>query len=621
MKGRPLRVLHIGNIANNAYNNAKIQRTHGIDADVLCYDYYHIMATPEWEDAELSAQVDSSLPDWWQTKLRGFQRPDWFVQGPTSLCVSYLVARAKGQRFLSKLRRWGLEGAYWDLLEDKAKQVGSSRFPAKSWMTRSFSTYILSLYRRSGPYISSIDPWKTISQRLISPIKSLRSRVFVPLIVAATAAPPRMAGASILTSIWVWQRKLRSLPSIYVREFFLDERTEEAILLDFSLLKIIWNIFSIVLRSMLELAVYFLFFPVRLSESSGNVILMTERECKTIADGLVARFRQQEPGISEPIWTEFHRYLVAHALRFSPVLAHYDIIQGYSIDGIIPLSNGVSAFSAYEHGTLRDIPFENTWLGLVCRIVYRNAPSIFITNSDVLESANRLKLDKEKTCFLPHAFDDLRLDVFRKTNHEIVPDPDIVHFFCPSRQHWRDQNQSLTKGSDLMLRAAAKVAAEGHNFRLILVEWGVDIDASKALIAELNLEGFVSWVPPMDKRSLWRQYCKCHAVLDQFSLPALGGVGFEALALGRRLITRIDIDQLQIFFGYAPPVLPAASIDQIASSIRAVILDPEDHAQTGASGRRWIENYHSARRIVGLQAREYRVLLERRSAEFVVSRL
>jgi len=27
--GRPLRVLHIGNIANNAYNNARIQRQYG----------------------------------------------------------------------------------------------------------------------------------------------------------------------------------------------------------------------------------------------------------------------------------------------------------------------------------------------------------------------------------------------------------------------------------------------------------------------------------------------------------------------------------------------------------------------------------------------------------------
>ena len=34
-KGRPLKILHVGNIANNAYLNAKLQRKFGIIADVI----------------------------------------------------------------------------------------------------------------------------------------------------------------------------------------------------------------------------------------------------------------------------------------------------------------------------------------------------------------------------------------------------------------------------------------------------------------------------------------------------------------------------------------------------------------------------------------------------------
>ena len=49
--GRRPRVLHIGNIANNAYLNASILNVVGIDCDVLCYDCYHVMACPEWESA------------------------------------------------------------------------------------------------------------------------------------------------------------------------------------------------------------------------------------------------------------------------------------------------------------------------------------------------------------------------------------------------------------------------------------------------------------------------------------------------------------------------------------------------------------------------------------------
>lgn len=84
--GRPLRVLHIGNIANNAYNNALIQRQRGIDAYVLSFDYYHIMATPEWEDADFSGDIgDDFFPDWWAVDLKGFERPRWFIAAPLDI--------------------------------------------------------------------------------------------------------------------------------------------------------------------------------------------------------------------------------------------------------------------------------------------------------------------------------------------------------------------------------------------------------------------------------------------------------------------------------------------------------------------------------------------------------
>src|ERR1700734_3394677 len=84
VRGRPLGVLHIGNIANNAYNNALIQRRFGIEADVICYNYYHVMGCPEWEAASFDGRIDSLFPDWWATELGGWQRPDWFVQGPVA---------------------------------------------------------------------------------------------------------------------------------------------------------------------------------------------------------------------------------------------------------------------------------------------------------------------------------------------------------------------------------------------------------------------------------------------------------------------------------------------------------------------------------------------------------
>lgn len=95
--GRRPRVLHIGNIANNAFLNAKILNQAGYDCDVMCADYYHIMGCPEWEEADFIGTIaDQFSPDWMTVDLQGYERPHWFAQGPQRLCLDYLLAKRSG---------------------------------------------------------------------------------------------------------------------------------------------------------------------------------------------------------------------------------------------------------------------------------------------------------------------------------------------------------------------------------------------------------------------------------------------------------------------------------------------------------------------------------------------
>jgi hypothetical protein len=95
--GHVPRVLHVGNIANNAYNIAKLLNDAGLDCDVICYDYYHVMGSPEWEDANITGSIaDQFRPDWASLDLHGFRRPRWFAQGPLHQCIDYLVAKRSG---------------------------------------------------------------------------------------------------------------------------------------------------------------------------------------------------------------------------------------------------------------------------------------------------------------------------------------------------------------------------------------------------------------------------------------------------------------------------------------------------------------------------------------------
>ena len=87
--GRPLRVLHVGNVAGNAYLNAKFLRAAGAECHVLAYDYYYPIGTPEWED--------------------GVPRPDWFVQGPLPRSAKYLNALLDERRLAARFH-WLLLG-------------------------------------------------------------------------------------------------------------------------------------------------------------------------------------------------------------------------------------------------------------------------------------------------------------------------------------------------------------------------------------------------------------------------------------------------------------------------------------------------------------------------------
>ncbi len=95
--GRAPRVLHIGNIANNAYKIAKALNAVGMDCDVACPDYYHIMGCPEFEELDGDFRFENqSRPDWHNARLGSYERPRWFVQGELETCLAYLLARRRG---------------------------------------------------------------------------------------------------------------------------------------------------------------------------------------------------------------------------------------------------------------------------------------------------------------------------------------------------------------------------------------------------------------------------------------------------------------------------------------------------------------------------------------------
>jgi glycosyltransferase involved in cell wall biosynthesis len=432
-----VRILHVGNIANNAYNNAKFLRRKGIEADVLCYDYTHVMAQPEWEDAAFEAQPDEFHPEWDAMDLGGFQRPAWFLQAELASGRPGRAQRFKGQFRLERL-----------LFHQPAL-----------WM-RAWAKYLEC--RRTG-----------------------------------SRPQPRL----------------------------LD-------------------------------------------------VLFTYPKRK--------RFEQ---------WFE-----------------GYDLIQAYATE---PIHAWMFApdrpYVAFEHGTMREIPFEDSARGRLLALAYRQANRVLITNPDVLAAAQRLGLANFQ--FIPHPVDEtkyrpcatpLRAELMNRHQTDLI-------LFAPSRHNW------ALKGNDLLLRAFARFTRQAPRRRpvLILSDWGQEVDRSRALIDALGIGASVLWTPPLNKMKLIAYYNAADVVLDQFTLGVFGTVTPEAMACGKPVVMHLDRRAHEWCFAEMPPVVPAATEEDIFTRLMELAGDSARRAAIGQMSREWVIKHHGWELVADRQIAVYRELLQR----------
>ena len=72
-------ILHIGNIANNAYNAAAYERSLGLKSFAINPDYLHLMSFPFWETDELTAKIEMHFNPFLFITEKNM--PDWFLWG------------------------------------------------------------------------------------------------------------------------------------------------------------------------------------------------------------------------------------------------------------------------------------------------------------------------------------------------------------------------------------------------------------------------------------------------------------------------------------------------------------------------------------------------------------
>ncbi len=183
-------------------------------------------------------------------------------------------------------------------------------------------------------------------------------------------------------------------------------------------------------------------------------------------------------------------------------------------------------------------------------------------------------------------------------------------FFMLTRHVWCSVWNDI-KGNDKFIRAfAAFVRSGSRPTKLIMVEKGQDVDASKALVRALGIERHVDWISEQNKDGMRRYYSIPNVVIvDQFwhddwkrcypgdaPLPRMsfGSGSIEALAARRPLISAF-FDH-EIYDGESPPILTAFTVPEILERLHeCAAIGPEGLRDYGERGHAFVRRHHDWR--------------------------
>jgi glycosyltransferase involved in cell wall biosynthesis len=332
---------------------------------------------------------------------------------------------------------------------------------------------------------------------------------------------------------------------------------------------------------------------------------MPSNEAEIIAYRIAQTFCEIFPNrrdrLKEKELLESYSYIFSEIPRLKRLFGSYDVIIGYALDGLLPLLAGNRNYIAYEHGTIRAIPFQRDLVGQLCALTYGLARKVLITNCDNILAATLLGLRRFN--FVPHAIletwaedvraTDLRKQLFEDHNADFL-------VFHPSRQHWSpDRNPNYDKGNDIFIEGFARFVKERRpRALLVLIEWGQKVKQTQELIDRLGIAHRTIWLNPKPLRVLAEYIAASDVLADQFTIGAWGGIMPIGLLLGTPTLIYLNDEMHRWCFNEIPPILNARTPDLVFARL-VEIQNKERAAAVANAGSAWYRRYHSVSVVAG----------------------
>lgn len=535
-----MKILHIGNIANNGYLNSRIMRRAGIESDNWSITYYHFMGYPEWEEGRIARPLDIEInPDWSRFGYIGPPRPKWFLIGSYSSIFS--KSRSLNQD-ATRAHHPEVPGRYLLKIVNRTYEVLSDYIESTRSVIRS-SALAKAAYLIRYAVVNGCDE----SINVIVGMPRSRFKGFIlKFVVSVSLSVHRLKKKSVAPHL----AQVESTLSMF------DLRVQE------------------------------------LCSISKELELNPELTLR-------------------PSDLESYRHIFPELLAS---ITPYDLVVGYAYDGILPLLAG-KVYIAFEHGTIRNLPFENTVSGRLCRLVYKLADKVYITNCDNNIAASKLGLKNFQ--FIPHPINEDISEIDRAEALKIRTEwnnqfgNSFVVFF-PPRHHWSDQRHTdWDKGNDRLIMAIAEVQKRSpKKIILVTVELGRDVLKSKTLIDDLGLSSNVIWIKPVPHHQLVAYMLASDVVADQFNVPTFGGIPPKALMAGKPVLTSFEPSMHEWCFSSPPPFQATDSTpESIASALFDLLKDSDELQRLGVLGRQWYKDNYSNALILNQFQSSFRELL------------
>lgn len=317
------------------------------------------------------------------------------------------------------------------------------------------------------------------------------------------------------------------------------------------------------------------------------------------------------PGLVKPgqyIDKTFKNYDLIYGCGNTPALFLHSNV---TLNVFYPYSTGIEYFRSTSSTTdlIKKTRFKFLLKGLIRRIAKMQKNGIlqteYVYNAELGLTKKVLeKIQKEfKILPIPLVYREKEPRKFSHRLNDLIVTIQSVEFsiIMTSRQFWSkdliDTKPLDSKNNHWLILAFARFIKTHPklNTRLFLLEYGKDVNATKELINEHQLQDKISWIPILKRKEILILLKSVSVSVGEFYVTPKtiwGGTGLEALSTGTPFINSLQFDPQYFFknFGYPlPPILNANSVEEIEFFLNKICFNKQFSKNTREESKKWFD--------------------------------